>query len=330
MADATFSHSHKPVIDPVANAGTVDRRVLFSEKVALLVAIAITSVGFFVWGKSMAAQYTDLLVVQWLVGLAAAAVAAYVTDLAFREFLEDVVFQLLSAPMPKPDTYQKPGGYIQFLKVLRWVVLTTIVVLLFMADWYSVYTIKDPFADQAKQRELVDTDAAGVTRHQITKDKAASAQWMMDELKKDIATAEKRAERENPGLMKLINDRSSPSRGWATTELAKKKAKATKALRGDLDEFRHTYSTTLSQGTQQDSIAAVLLLKQNEQTMEANEKSKASMSGLFFMFGAGAKGLTVLFRIFLVISFLSTNPRLDANQDGKVGGADVTAAAGGK
>jgi len=37
----------------------------------------------------------------------------------------------------------------------------------------------------------------------------------------------------------------------------------------------------------------------------------------------------VLFRIFLVISFLAKSPTLDANGDGIVDGRDVTAAAGG-
>jgi hypothetical protein len=326
MADATFTRTHKPVIDPVANAGTVDRRVLFSEKVALLVAIAITSVGFFVWGKSMAAQYTDWVPVQLLVGMVAATVAAYVTDLAFREFLEDVVFQLLSAPMPKPDNYQTPAGYIRFLKVLRWVVLTTIVVLLFMADWFSVYTIKDPFADQAKQRELVDVEAR---RGMLTEGSTAQLSPMAGQiktLKSDIAATESRVVRDNPGLQKLAREKNA----WAIAEMAKKKDRATKSMRAELEKLTAAYNASLASGAAQTDTAIAQMQATNKATMEANEKSKASMSSLFFMFGAGAKGLTVLFRIFLVISFLSTNPRLDANQDGKVDGADVTAAAGGK
>lgn len=48
--------SNNQVINPQKNSLNVDRQVFYAERVFLFVAIAITSIGFYVWGSTTAAQ----------------------------------------------------------------------------------------------------------------------------------------------------------------------------------------------------------------------------------------------------------------------------------
>lgn len=312
----------KQVINPQKNSREIDRHILSAEKVFLLVAILITSIGFYVWGSSTAAQYTDIWAVQALVGVAAALASAYVTDFAFRHFLEEVVFQALAVWHPNRQASNE-AGYFKALNLTRWVVLTTVVVLLFVADWFSVQTVKDPFAAQAKQREIV--DVATVTASVASQYDGVSAPLasQITSLKKDIAAEERRIEAANGNLKKLI----ASGNGWAANELAKKKARATKAARAELSRTQSAYSTALEGRVSAVNNTAETIQRQNTETAEDNATKRAALSAMFFMFGAGSKALTVLLRIFLVVSFLAKSPTLDANGDGIVDGRDVTEAA---
>lgn len=185
--------------------------------------------------------------------------------------------------------------------------------------------IKDPFAAQAKQEEVVDvaTVAAGVA---VQYDGvSAPLAEQIKQLKADIRAEEKRVDASNRSLTEL----AAKGNGWAANELAKKKAKATKAAKSELQSTQQAYTQALQGRVNAVNSTTRAIGEKNAATEQDNATKRAALSGMFFMFGAGFKVLTVLMRIFLVVSFLSKSPTLDANGDGIVDGRDVTAAASG-
>ncbi len=328
-------------INPVANHNKIDKRILFAENVTIWVVILLTSIGFFVWGRSIAAQYTDNPWAQNITGAAAAAISAFITDIAFREFLEDVIYQFLAAFKIKEGTTFKTlnfkFNYARNLKVLRWFVLSAIVGGLFYVDYFSVQAIRNPFAAQARQKPT--TDVAAVAAD-LTKETAAATEPMaahianiqaqIRQADRDIRTAEANAAAKNKSLRDLIANGNT----WAQAEMNKAKARASEparkhkaALQTQLDAANQTYTTALAR--QNDAITAVTTatLQKNQQIETENQEAKYSLSGMYFMLGFGLKALTIFFRLFLVVSFLAKNPNFDANNDGIIDGRDVTAAA---
>lgn len=312
------------VINPQKNSRSVDRQMLNAEKIFLLVAVFVTSVGFFVWGSSAAAQYIDNMYAQMAFGLAAALASAYVTDFAFRHFLEEVVFQALAAFHPNVTGRVGEHPYFKVLRIVRWAVLTIVVGLLFWADWNSVQTIKDPFAASAKQRETTDLASASANISASLGSASAPMAEQIKTLRADIADAERRTLSANASLVTLANQ----GNGWAKNQLEAKKKSATRATRKELDRLTATYTNTLAEQSAALTKTTNAINRENEQITLDNATKRQSLSAMFFMFGAGSKLLTVLLRILLVVSFLSKSPNLDANGDGTVDGKDVTAAAG--
>lgn len=339
-------------INPIANHNRIDRRVLFAEKVTLWVVILLTSIGFYVWGRSVAQQYTDNPWAQNIIGLIAAVISAFITDVAFREFLEDVIYQFLRALKIKPGALRIPwaarppshsgegpgvGSYTRNLKIFRWLVLTTIVASLFYVDYYSVQTIRNPFASQARQKPTTDIATVTATLNQQTTAATApiaaqitNLQQQIKQADRDIRSAEANAAAKNKALRDLIAQGNT----WANTELNRKKAQATaphrqhkQNLQTQLDAANQTYNTALANQNATLTAVTTATLQKNQQIETENLQAKYSLSNMYFMLGFGLKALTILFRLFLVVSFLAKNPNLDANQDGTIDGRDVTAAA---
>lgn len=309
------------VINPQKNSRNVDRQVWLAERVFLMVAILITSVGFFVWGRSAAAQYTDWPLAQTLVGIAAALASAFVTDFAFRSFLEEVVFQGLAWFHPNViNREERSAIYFKALAISRWVLLVLVVGALFLADWYSVQAIRDPFASAAKQTETTDLTAATAALSASMKEATGPMAEQISTLKKDIAAAERRTESTNASLAALV----AQGNGWAIREMEKKKAAATKAARKQLTALQGSYTEALGRTSATIASSTEQITARNAEIEQENRQKRYTLSGMFFMFGAGSKALTVILRIFLVISFLSKTPTLDVNGDGVVDGRDVT------
>lgn len=313
------------VINPQKNSANVDRQVWLAERVFLIVAVLITSVGFFIWGRSAASQYTDWAFGQTLVGCAAALASAFVTDFAFRSFLEEVVFQGLAWFHPNVVGRGGQQTYFRILAVSRWLLLLVVVGALFIADWYSVQAIRDPFASAAKQAQTTDITTANAALAGSLKSTTAPMAEQIAALKKEIASTERRTETSNTALAALV----AQGNGWAVRELEKKKARATSAARKQLNTLQDSYTQTLSRQSAVIATNNEQITARNAQIEEDNRQKRYTLSGMYFMFGAGSKALTVILRIFLVISFLAKTPTLDVNGDGVVDGRDVTEAARG-
>lgn len=219
------------VINPHENSRTVDRQILMAEKVFLAVAVGITSVGFFVWGRSAASQYIDNSYIQSGIGIAAAVASAFVTDFAFRHFLEEVVFQALKAFHPNITGRVEQNTYFKVMNIVRWIVLSIVVAALFYADWNSVQTIKDPFASSARMQETQDIATASAALSGQLKNASAPMAEQIKALKADIVAAEKRA-----GSNIALASLASHGNGWAANEIEKE----SKGNRGESKTTRKT------------------------------------------------------------------------------------------
>ena len=311
------------VINPQKNSRSIDRHVLFAERLMLGVAVVITSAGFLVWGYNAAGQYTESFPVKAAFGILAAFMSAMVTDFAFRNFLEEVIFQMLVVFYPKAESHIEKPGYIKAMAFFRWVILAAIVSLLFYADFISVYTVKDPIAAASKQKPVVDPAKVSAEAASTMNEQIKPLKQQISALKAEIKQEESRVERQNASLVKLV----SQGNNWAPSQLAAKKANATKVKRANLTKLEDAYTAALSGNSTALATINNQAIQTSQVTIEENNAQKAAMSNLFQLFGVGSKIMTVLFRMFLVVSFLSKNPNLDANGDGTVDGEDVTAAA---
>jgi hypothetical protein len=316
---------NQAVINPQKNSRSIDRHVLFAERLMLGVAVVITSAGFLVWGYNAAGQYTEVFAIKAAFGIMAALMSAMVTDFAFRNFLEEVIFQMLVVFYPKAQNHIEKPGYIKVMAFFRWAILATIVSLLFYADFISVYTVKDPIASAAKQKPVVDPAKVSEQATSAMNAQIKPLKQQIAALKNEIKQEESRVERANASLVKLV----SQGNNWAPSQLAAKKASATKSKRANLSKLEDAYNQALSGNSAALATINTQAIQTSQATIEENNTQKAAMSNLFQLFGVGSKIMTILFRMFLVVSFLSKNPNLDANGDGTVDGEDVTAAASG-
>lgn len=313
------------VIDPQKNSRNIDRRVLLAERIMLGIAVVITSAGFLVWGYNAAGQYTELFPLKAAFGIIAALTSAMVTDFAFRNFLEEVIYQMLVVFYPKAKNHIEKPGYVKAMAFLRWTILATIVSLLFYADYISVFTVKDPIASAAKQKEVIDPAKVSAQASSTMNAQIKPLKNQIAALKSEIKQDESRVERANVGLVKLV----SQGNNWAPSQLAAKKANATKVKRKALAKLEDAYNEALSGNSATLATINTQAIQSSQATIEENKNQKDAMSNLFQLFGVGSKIMTILFRMFLVVSFLSKNPNLDANGDGEISGEDVTAAASG-
>lgn len=313
------------IIDPQKNSRNIDRRVLLAERIMLGIAVVITSAGFLVWGYNAAGQYTELFPVKAAFGIIAALTSAMVTDFAFRNFLEEVIYQMLVVFYPKAQTNIEQPPFVKAMKFLRWLILAIIVSALFYADYKSVYTVKDPIASAAKQKEVIDPAKVSAQASSTMSAQIKPLKNQIAALKTEIKQEESRVERANASLVKLV----SQGNNWAPSQLAEKKASATKLKKQALAKLENAYNEALSGNSAALATINTQAIQSSQATIEENNTQKAAMSNLFQLFGVGSKIMTVLFRMFLVVSFLSKNPNLDANGDGYVDGGDVTAAASG-
>ena len=333
MASSQSLHNRRGTIfaryvDPIRNARSMEGQVLLAETIAKLVAVIITSIGFFIWGMSVAAQYVDQVWVHWLTGALFAGIAAWITDFAFSHFLENSLFQFLAFwRFNWFWRFASEGFYITLLlRPLRWAVVTIIVAALFWADWNSVYTLRSPIANAKKEKvERIDFAQLDAAQRQRIHDQVGPIDAEIAQVRDDIRKTEKDITAANTGLRELAQKGNK----WAPGELQRKKDRATKQARKrlqSLQEQRDRAYAAITGASQQERGQAIA---DDAAAVATEAENKAAISTLFTQFGIGSKILTILFRLFLIINFLINTPNWDANRDGVIDGEDVTAAAQG-
>lgn len=313
-------------VDPLLNARTLDGHILAAETIFKLIAIIVTSIGFFVWGQDLTAQYGGPPWLGYVVGALFAFVAAWVTDISFSHFLETVLYQLITFFSFNWLTTDPKGGIYRhyFLMPLRWGVVMTIVAALFYADYKSVYTLKDPIANAREHYKPTDYHSLHNQQQERVRDATADFDRQIKEEKQErdrkVANAQ-----HHSALQQLANG----GNGWAKQQI-KSRADAAEAPYkkriARLQEKRDKAADAERTANEQERNNIIIA---DNAALSADSGNREAISGMFTQFGLGSKIMTILLRLLLIINFLVNNPG-DWNGDGKIDGEDVTAAAGRK
>ena len=120
---------------------------------------------------------------------------------------------------------------------------------------------------------------------------------------------------------------ASQGNGWAQKQLQRRINKETAPIKSQIQRLTEAHSRLLEQKASAVGTAQTQSFELNASAIENNKRRKDAVEKIYYGAGLFFKGMAVIFRIFLVISFLYKNPALDANQDGVVDGRDVTSAA---
>ena len=313
-------------VDPLLNARTLDGHILAAETIFKLIAIIVTSIGFFVWGQDLTTQYGGPPWLGYVVGALFAFVTAWVTDISFGHFLETVLYQLITFFSFNWLTIKPKGGIYRhyFLMPLRWSIVMVIVAALFYADYKSVYTLKDPIANAREHYKPTDYSSLHNQQQARVKDATADFDRQIKEEKQErdrkVANAQSHV-----ALQQLAND----GNGWARQQL-KTRATAAEApykkRLASLQEKRDKVADAERAANEQERNN---IITADNAGLSADSGNREAISGMFTQFGLGSKIMTILLRLLLIINFLVNNPG-DWNGDGKIDGEDVTAAAGRK
>ena len=314
-------------VDPLLNARTLDGHILAAETIFKLIAVIVTSVGFFVWGQDLTAQYGGPPWLGYVVGGVFAFVAAWVTDISFSHFLETVLYQLITFFSFNWLTFSPRGGIYchYFLMPLRWAVVTIIVGALFYADYKSVYTLKDPIANANAREHYQPTDYNALHNQQQARVKGATADYDQQikeekqERDRKMATSQR-----HPALQQL----ASGGNDWAKQQLQSRANTAEGPYKKRIAELQSKRDRAADAERTANQRERDNIIVADNAGLTADTDNREAISGMFTQFGLGSKIMTILLRLLLIVNFLVNNPR-DWNGDGKVDGEDVTAAASG-
>jgi len=313
------------MINPYQNREKSALAIKTGERLARWTATITTSLGGAVWGYAQAIKY---LPEHWeaspyiamLGAVAVAAVLGWITDHAFGDLLQRVVTDAVASRHPNAIQWNGPN-YFRNLRRLESAGFFVVLLALFAFDAYTTIIIRDPVADEAKQLEI--TDLAAATQNLSTQHQSATEPMakQIATLKADISATERRVSSDNAALTKLANEGNT----WAKSQLAAQKARATKNSRQELEKLTAAYNTAL--GTQSTAIAQAeaQIQQQNQQRMEANQRNREIMAGMYTWMAFGPKVLSIILRILMVITFFaySSSLHLDLNGDGIIDYADV-------
>lgn len=316
------------MINPYHNRDTTNRNIRLAERGARITATITTSIGAFIWGQDLAGRYLpgDWDITPFLtaaVGILAGVIMGYLTDFMFGNLLQRVAYDTLASRHPNVTKWEGP----QYFKTLRraesWM-FGILLLGLFAFDLYTTLIIRDPIADNARQEAATDLAAAtaGVTAAQQQAANPMAAQ--IKNLDARIVAEERRIAAANPGLTKLIREDNNT---WASQNLEKKKARATKQLRAERDQLTIAYNRTLAGQSATLEATQRQINDANARTADINARNRNVMAGMYVAFTVIPKLLSIILRILMVITFLaySVNFHPDLTGDGIIDYADVEA-----
>lgn len=317
------------MINPYENRSTTNRSISAAEKIMRITATITTSGGSFIWGRSTALQYLPegwdySGIISLIFGALAAGVSAWLTDLMFGQLLQRVVYDLLASRHPNVTKWNLATSKPNYFKGLRRAEgfgITLVLIGLFIFDAYTTLVIRDPVADQARQQSTIDIDGMRAKIQADQEKKIADLRADSKAKAREIADAERNVLASSPALAKLQSDGNA----WAASELAKKKAKATRAAAKNRADIESGITTTMSADAAylQARVAEAEAL--NAKAGAATERNRSVFSGMYLAFTIIPKLLSIILRVLMVVSFLaySHNFTPDLTGDGIIDYEDV-------
>ncbi len=301
----------KRKFNPMSNSMTVENYAFLAEKVAWIVCMCLTSMGYY----AIVARYADSQAwhpfVKAVAGLCAAIAGAFITDVAFRRLLIEGVYQPLAWAHPNSPSLWS-STYFSTIKVVRLITIWAVVVAAVVMDFFSLKFTAQPI-------ETAPIISYKAVTNYPNDDGTAKIGGYISLLKEEIRQTEAAVEAANPRLVQLARQGNT----WAAKRLAREKQKATKATKGELEKAQRLHTEALQASINSKNEAAALHAKK----ISSSEQTARNLATMYFYGGLFAKGLIVLLNVFLVLSFLERTPNLDVNRDGSVDHRDVREAA---
>jgi len=317
------------MINPYQNRATTNRNIAMAESVMRFTATVTTSLGSFIWGRSTALQYLPegwfgATWIAFIVGLIAAVISAWLTDLMFGQLLQRVCYDLMASRHPNVVKWSSgggPGGYFKAMRGAERMGFIVVLAGLLVFDAYTTLIIRDPVADQARQQTTVDVEGVR-SKIQVESDQRVAALRADAKSKaKEISEAERGVVAANPALVRL----KSEGNAWAASELAKKVKKATAPVHKQKADIEAQITATMSTDATYIQSRVSEADAANARANDATQRNRAVFSGMYLAFTVIPKLLSIILRILMVVSFLaySHNFNPDLTGDGIIDYHDV-------
>jgi len=319
MKQVTFFKGR--AVDPAKNLKSVESTVLFSEGILGIAVVIVTgAASWFLLHKTLF-EFCHMFWPSLVGSFVLAAVLSFVTDIALSYFLEESVFQLFNWPKKLPH-WRKNFYRVRFLPTVQWLIVTSFVAALFYADWYGIRTTANPLANM--REKPAQTDFFKLSADQISRDKAEfqPIDAEINRLNQSITDKRRAVRGSNKELAKL----ESEGNGWAAGILNKKTGAAVAPDEKALAAATAAKAAQLARATDLKAFEIESAKKGNLQTEADDAHFKTAIIWFWTFLGIGLKILMIGCRVLLVVMFLNKGS-MDANGDGQINGADVTAAA---
>jgi len=323
-------------VDPGRDEAMMPVLLLWVERLSILVVAIVSGIAVAAYGYLMASGYTSIELVRWLAAAVFFAIATAITDVGVKYFIQKGAFDFFA--FFNPATY-KESGYNWFQRVMQMVVWACMIGMiggLFYFDYISVESVRRPVANMVKQEKQINQDSVRnivltqeSARVGATKGAIQYAESAIRQLEKDVRNTESRVAANNGALTRLI----AKGNGWASNELAKKKASATASLRNQIEKERENLAFLRQQQGKELEYSRTIVSRSDSATFATNAAIAGrntdlvtGTSTMFIWLGFWAKCIAGLIRVLLVAMFMGGNIQ-DYNGDGQVDYKDVTAAA---
>ncbi len=313
------------MINPYSNREATNRNTARSEAGARWAAVIFTSGGAFIYGKDLAMRY---LPDSWewsptcaiVAAIAAAGVAAWLTDLMFGDLLQRVVYDLLASRHPNVIKWQG-DNYFKSLRRGESIMYAVLLVGLLCFDLYTTLVIREPIADQARAKPIINVDSLRQGLQSSYDSNISALRTDAKEKQKAIASIERKVANSNPALEKLKKDGNA----WAANEIARRQRKAIATDEKARASLENAVAVAVTESPKYIASRIAEAETANAEAAAANQRNRAVMSGMYTAFTVVPKALAILLRILMVVTFLAYSSKFhpDLTGDGIIDYRDV-------
>ncbi len=323
-------------INPERDEAKMPVLLLWVERAAIMVVAIVSGIAVAVFGYTKAADYTDWEIIRWLSAGVMFFLATAITDVGVKYFIQKAAYDLFAVFNPATYKNSTYTGFQRFMQIIAWFCMVAIIAGLFLFDYVSVNSVRDPVANMVKKEEKLDQKKirSDIDKQEASRGKATVA--AITAIESDINSMQRQIEKEKTRVLNSnskMKDLSNSGNGWAKQQIASQQAKAIAPLNKSLDELYETKKSLNKQRAKDLEYRLDIVAKTDNEVLSENEainKRNTSLvegtSNLFIYMGFWAKCIAGLIRILLVVLFMGSNVK-DYNGDGRVDYQDVSAAA---
>ena len=143
------------LFSPTKNQEKTVKMIKRGRDVSQIVVTVTSSLSAFIWGRDIAMKYAPQWgaeIIGFIGGLVIAAIAAFITDIAFGNILRDVLFRTFAAKHPNVVKFNGLNQFFTKFQKIELVLKWGLLVFLLAADVYLMTVITDPIAEKAGDR----------------------------------------------------------------------------------------------------------------------------------------------------------------------------------